>query len=155
MATLKKGDTAPAFELEDQSGNSVALSNFSGRKLLIYFYPKANTSGCTTQSCSVRDAEADLSSLSIDAVGVSPDKLASQKKFDDKYSLGFPLLSDVDHAVAEAYGVWAEKSMYGKKYMGIVRSSFLIDGDGKIIEAWYKVSPKDTVPEALKAAGDV
>jgi peroxiredoxin Q/BCP len=151
MAQLKLGDLAPQFELADQTGKKVNLSDFKGRKLLVYFYPKANTPGCTTQACSVRDAKGDLSSLGMAALGISPDAPAQQKKFDDKYDLGFPLLSDADHKVADAYGVWGEKSMYGKKYEGIIRSSFLIDENGKIIQAWYKVSPKDTVPKAREA----
>jgi peroxiredoxin Q/BCP len=151
MAHLKPGDTAPQFELADQNGKKVKLSDFKGRKLLLYFYPKANTPGCTAQACSVRDASNDFSTLGTAAVGISPDKPEQQKKFDEKYNLGFPLLSDTDHAVADAYGVWGEKSMYGKKYEGIIRSSFLIDDDGKILQAWYKVSPKDTVPKARGA----
>jgi len=151
MAQLKPGDVAPQFELDDQNAKKVKLSDFKGRKLLLYFYPKANTPGCTTQACSVRDASGDLSSLGVAALGISPDAPAQQKKFDDKYDLGFPLLSDTDHAVADAYAVWGEKSMYGKKYEGIIRSSFLIDENGKIIQTWYKVSPKDTVPKAREA----
>jgi len=151
MAQLKPGDMAPNFDLDDQNGKNVKLSDFKGRKLLLYFYPKANTPGCTTQSCSVRDASNDFSALGTAAVGISPDIPQQQKKFDEKYGLGFPLLSDADHAVADAYGVWGEKSMYGKKYEGIIRSSFLIDEDGKILQAWYKVSPKDTVPKAREA----
>ena len=151
MAQLKAGDKAPTFALLDQNGKKVKLSDFKGRKLLLYFYPKANTPGCTTQSCSVRDALGDLREAGADAVGISPDAPAKQQKFDAKYDLGFPLLADEDHAVAEAYGAWGEKSMYGKKYMGIIRSSFLIDGKGKIVQAWYKVSPKNTVPNAQEA----
>ena len=117
----------------------------------MYFYPRADTPGCTTQSCAVRDAREDLSSLGVDVVGISPDEPGPQAAFDEKFGLGFPLLSDPDHAVADAWGTWGEKSMYGKTYMGIIRSSFLVDGDGNIREAWYKVSPKDTVPNALKA----
>jgi len=121
--------------------------------VLIYFYPKADTPGCTTQSCSVRDARKDFGTQGVDVLGISPDKPAAQQKFDTKYGLGFPLLADEDHAVAEAFGVWGEKSMYGRKYMGIVRSAFLIDEKGKIAGAWYGVSPKDTVPGALAALG--
>ncbi|MBT3297121.1 MAG: thioredoxin-dependent thiol peroxidase [Verrucomicrobia bacterium] len=146
---LKTGDKAPAFELLDQQGQTLTLDDFKGDRLLIYFYPKANTPGCTIQSCAVSQAQADFAAAGIRTIGISPDKPAAQKKFDDKYDLGFPLLCDTEHSVAEAYGVWTEKSMYGKKYMGILRSSFLIDAEGVIEEAWYKVSPKDTVPNAL------
>ncbi|HVN51018.1 MAG TPA: thioredoxin-dependent thiol peroxidase [Acidimicrobiales bacterium] len=139
---LKPGDKAPAFSLPDQDGTVTKLSAFKGRKVLVYFYPKADTPGCTAQSCGLRDIRDDVGDTAI--VGISPDAPARQKKFDTKYSLGFPLLADVDHAVAEAYGVWAEKSMYGRRYFGIVRSAFLIDEKGKIAEAWYKISPKDT-----------
>ncbi|NIS60621.1 MAG: thioredoxin-dependent thiol peroxidase [Proteobacteria bacterium] len=151
MAQLKAGDMAPNFELEDQNGRKVKLSDFRGRKVLLYFYPKANTPGCTTQACSVRDARGDLDPMGVAAVGISPDTPDQQKKFDEKYGLGFPLLSDTDHSVADAYGVWGEKSMYGKKYEGIIRSSFLIGEEGKILQTWYKVSPKDTVPNARQA----
>lgn len=153
MAELKRGDRAPEFALSDQDGNTVSLGQFKGRKLLLYFYPKADTPGCTAQSCGVRDAMPDLSKLGIAAVGVSPDKPDKQKKFAQKYALSFPLLSDQDHAVAEAWGAWGEKSMYGKKYEGIIRSAFLIDEEGAVIQAWYKVSPQDTVPGALAALG--
>ena len=151
MAKLEVGDKAPSFRLKDQNGETVKLSDFKGRKLLIYFYPKADTPGCTTQSCAVRDAREDFAERDVDVVGISPDPPDKQRKFDDKYDLGFPLLADEDHAVAEAYGAWGEKSMYGRKYMGIIRSSFLVDGRGRIAEAWYKVSPKKTVPNAEKA----
>jgi len=151
MAQLQAGAKAPAFALPDQRGKTVKLSDFKGQKLLLYFYPKADTPGCTKQACSVRDAHDDLAAAATAAVGISPDPPAKQGKFDAKHSLGFPLLADEDHKVADAYGVWGEKSMYGKKYMGIVRSAFLIDAKGKIAEAWYKVSPKDTVPNALAA----
>jgi peroxiredoxin Q/BCP len=148
---LKSGDPAPEFSLLDQAGETVKLSDFAGRKLLVYFYPKADTPGCITQSCAVRDAREDLSSLGVDVVGISPDKPDAQSKFDQKYGLGFPLLADTDHAIAEAYDAWGEKVNYGRTYMGIVRSSFLIGEDGRIEHAWYKVSPKDTVPNAQKA----
>jgi peroxiredoxin Q/BCP len=153
MSKLKPGDAAPPFTLQDQAGTPVKLTDFAGRKLLIYFYPKADTPGCTTQSCAVRDALEDFSSLDLDVVGISPDEPGAQAKFDSKFSLGFPLLADLGHAVADAYGVWGPKSLYGKKYDGIIRSSFLIGEDGTIREAWYKVSPKNTVPFALKALG--
>ena len=154
MAALSPGDKAPSFSLPDQAGNTVRLSNFRGRKLLLYFYPKANTPGCTKQACSVRDAKEGLKDSGVAVVGISPDGPDTQEKFDAKFGLGFPLLADTDHKVAEAYGVWGEKSMYGRKYMGIVRSSFLIDEKGTVIQAWYKVSPKNTVPVAQAALAD-
>ena len=151
MTQLKEGSKAPAFSLEDQEGKTVKLADFKGRKLLVYFYPKADTPGCTTQSCSVRDSKKDLKKLGVDVVGISPDKPSKQLAFDQKYGLGFPLLADTDHAIAEKYGVWGEKVNYGRTYMGIIRSSFLINENGKIEHAWYKVSPKDTVPNAEAA----
>ena len=152
VATLSAGDVAPPFELQDQNGNVVRLADYLGRRVLVYFYPKADTTGCTAQACSVRDARAELAGIDLDAVGISPDPVKAQRAFDVKYGLGFPLLADTDHAVADAYGVWGEKTLYGRKYMGIVRSSFLVDEEGRIVQAWYKVSPKDTVPKALRAA---
>jgi peroxiredoxin Q/BCP len=151
MPQLKAGDKAPAFSLQDQSGTTVSLAQFKGQQLLIYFYPKANTPGCTIQSCLVRDARPTFAKQGVAVVGVSPDKPTAQQKFDEKYGLGFPLLADTEHAMADAYGVWGEKSMYGRKYFGIIRSAFLVDGKGKIAGAWYKVSPGDTVPEAMAA----
>ena len=148
---LKPGDKAPAFTLLDQSGAKVKLSDFKGRKVLVYFYPKADTPGCTQQACGLRDAISGGQVGDTAVIGISPDAPGKQQKFDTKYSIGFPLLADEDHAVADAYGVWGEKSMYGKKYFGIVRSAFLIDEKGKIAEAWYKVSPKDTVGNLLKS----
>ncbi|HEX7442390.1 MAG TPA: thioredoxin-dependent thiol peroxidase [Acidimicrobiales bacterium] len=146
---LSAGDKAPAFTLDDQDGNAVKLSSFKGRKVLVYFYPKADTPGCTTQSCALRDVSGDIGDTAI--LGISPDPSARQKKFDDRYGLGFPLLADTEHTVAEAFGVWGEKKNYGRTYMGIVRSAFLIDEKGKVAEAWYKISPKDT-PLKLQAA---
>ncbi|MEY2457440.1 MAG: thioredoxin-dependent peroxiredoxin [Acidimicrobiaceae bacterium] len=148
---LKPGDKAPDFTLLDQDGNKVKLSDFKGRKVLVYFYPKADTPGCTTQACGLRDVLGQVGDTAV--LGISPDKPAKQKKFDDKYSLGFPLLADEDHSVADAFDVWTEKSMYGKKYMGILRSAFLIDEKGKIAEAWYKISPKDTATNLLSSIG--
>jgi peroxiredoxin Q/BCP len=146
---LKPGDKAPNILLLDQDNTPVKLSQFKGQKVLVYFYPRADTPGCTTQACGLRDISNDVDDTVI--IGVSPDKPAALKKFDTKYSLGFTLLSDIDHSVAEAYDVWQEKSNYGKKYMGILRSAFLVDEKGKIEEAWYKVSPKDTPTNLLKA----
>ncbi len=146
---LKAGDKAPAISLPDQDGTTTKLTGFKGRKVLVYFYPKADTPGCTAQACGLRDIAGDIGDTAI--VGISPDAPSKQKKFDTKYGLGFPLLSDPEHAVAEAYDVWKEKSMYGRKYMGIERSAFLVDENGKIEEAWYKISPKDTPTNLLKA----
>lgn len=151
MSKLAVGDKAPAFALKDQHGKTVRLSGFKGRKVAVYFYPKADTPGCTTQSCNLRDALPELDDLGIDVVGISPDPPAKQLKFDEKYGLGFPLLADEDHAAAEAFGVWGEKSLYGRKFRGIVRSAFLVDEKGKLAGVFYKVSPKDTVPK-LKSA---
>jgi len=151
MTALAPGDPAPPFELLDQGSNTVSLSDFAGRKLLVYFYPKAGTAGCTKQSCSVRDSLPDLRQAKTSAVGISPDPPQAQDRFNHKYDLGFPLLSDPDHSVAEAYGAWGERSMYGRNYMGIIRSAFLIDEKGRIERAWYKVSPAGTVPKVLDA----
>ena len=151
MAKLDKGEKAPTFTLEDQNGNMVKLNDYKGKKVLVYFYPKADTSGCTKQACNIKEAWPELTDAGVTVVGISPDAPDKQLKFDEKYGLGFPLLSDEDHTVADAYGTWGEKSMYGKKYEGIIRSSFLIDEKGRIARTWYKVSPKDTVPKALEA----
>ena len=149
MAELQPGADAPPFTLLDQSGTPVSLSDYKGRRVLMYFYPRADTPGCTKQSCALRDVAGQVGDTAI--LGVSPDKPAKQAKFDAKYGLGFPLLADEDHAVAEAYGAWAQKSMYGKKYMGIVRSDLLIDEGGRIARAWYKVTPVDTATNLLAA----
>jgi peroxiredoxin Q/BCP len=146
---LRPGDEAPDFTLPDQSGNPVTLASLRDRRVLVYFYPKADTPGCTTQACALRDA---LPSVGTTAVlGISPDPPKRQAAFDTKYGLGFPLLADVDHAVAEAYGVWVQRSMYGRSYMGIERSAFLVGEDGKLEETWYKVAPKATAENLLKA----
>ncbi len=152
---LKPGDKAPDFTLLDQEGNPFTLSkSLKERKVrhFIYFYPKADTPGCTAQACGLCDIAGEVGDTAI--VGISPDPPAKQKRFDTKYSLGFPLLADGDHAVAEGYDVWQEKSMYGKRYMGILRSAFLIDERGTVAEAWYKVSPKDTPANLLKALAE-
>jgi peroxiredoxin Q/BCP len=151
MPTLAPGDRAPAFTLIDQHGEKVKLSDFKGHPVVVYFYPRADTPGCTTQSCALRDAEPDLTKLDAVVLGISPDTPAKQAKFDEKYGLGFTLLADTEHEVAEKYGVWAEKMNYGRKYMGIVRSAFVVGPNGKLVDAFYKVSPKDTVPKVTKA----
>ncbi len=148
---ITSGDKAPELNLADQDGNTVKLVQFKGRKICVYFYPKADTPGCTQQSCLLRDLAGTIGDTVI--VGISPDPSVKQKKFDTKYLLGFPLLADTEHVVAEAYGVWKEKSMYGKKYMGIERSAFLIDEKGRISHTWYKVSPKDTPVVLVGALG--
>ena len=149
---LKPGDKAPDFTLLDQHGQPFSLSkSLKQRKVwhLIFFYPKALTSGCTAQACGLRDVAGDVGDTAI--VGISPDKASLQAKFDRKHGLGYPLLSDPDHVVAEAYGVWGQKSMYGKKYMGIIRSAFLVDEEGRVAQAWYKVSPADTAANLVKS----
>jgi thioredoxin-dependent peroxiredoxin len=151
MTTLTSGDLAPGFALLDQHGETVRLEDYRGRKLLVYFYPEADTPGCTTQSCDLRDHRQEFAGLGVDVVGISPDEPSKQLAFDQKYSLGFPLLADTDHAVAEAWGTWGEKTYKGKTYVGIIRSSFLVDEEGRIERTWYKVKPENTVPEAQAA----
>jgi peroxiredoxin Q/BCP len=146
---LKSGDKAPAISLLDQHGKKVSLKDYAKKKVLVYFYPKADTPGCTVQSCLLRDIKKKIGATAI--VGVSPDEPTKQLKFDKKYGLGFTLLADTDHKVAKAYKVWKKKSMYGREYMGIERSAFLIDEKGKILNAWYKISPKDTPTNLLEA----
>jgi peroxiredoxin Q/BCP len=146
---LAPGDPAPSFSLLDQGGTSRSLAEFSGRRVMVFFYPKANTPGCTTQACGLRDVAGDIGDTQI--LGISPDTPKRQANFDDKFELGYPLLADEDHTVAEAFGVWGEKKLYGRAYMGIIRSAFLIGADGTIEQAWYKISPKDTPLKLLKA----
>lgn len=143
------GKRAPAFTLPDQNDDEVRLSAFKGRRVLVYFYPRADTPGCTTQACGLRDISDQIGDTVI--IGVSPDKPAKLKKFDDKYELGFTLVSDIDHEIAEKYGVWVLKKNYGKEYMGIQRSAFLVGEDGRIEQAWPKISPKDTPTNLLAA----
>ena len=147
---LKPGSKAPDIELPDQNGKMFSLAKQGTSKVLVYFYPKADTPGCTAQSCGLRDIAGDIGRTKI--VGISPDKPEKQKKFDDKYSLGFPLLADTENKVAKAFKVWKKKSMYGREYMGIERSAFLIH-NGVVLEAWYKISPADTPKNLLKALG--
>jgi len=151
MTKLAQGDAAPPFALSDQHGSTVRLEDFRGRKLLVYFYPEADTPGCTTQSCDVRDHRQELSGLGVDVVGISPDVPKDQLAFDEKYSLGFPLLADTDHEVAEAWGAWGEKNLYGNVSVGLIRSAFLVDEDGRIAKTWYRVPAAETVSRAMKA----
>ena len=151
MTTLTPGDPAPPFSLPDQTGRTVSLADFAGRSLLVYFYPKADTPGCTTQSCEVRDAREDLTTLGVDVVGISVSPVEDQRAFDEKFSLGFPLLSDPDHTVCDAWGTWGEKSLYGNTYMGVIRSSFLVGPDGRDPGGLVQGLAQETVPNALKA----
>ena len=144
---LSPGDPAPTFQLLDQHGNERTLEEFAGRPVLLYFYPKALTPGCTTQSCELRDVKDQIDDAQI--VGVSPDPPERQARFDEKHGLGFPLLADTEHAMAEAYGVWGEKKLYGRSYLGVIRSAFLIDREGRIAAAFPKISPKDTPKKLL------
>lgn len=146
---LKEGSLAPEIELLDQHEKKFSLKNLSRRTVLVYFYPKADTPGCTQQSCGLRDIADQIGKTVI--VGISPDKPAKLLKFDEKFSLGFTLLSDDTNAVAKKYKVWKKKSMYGREYMGIERSAFLINGKGEIVHAWYKISPKDTPLRLLES----
>jgi peroxiredoxin Q/BCP len=140
---LSVGEHAPAFTLPDRDGKPVSLSDFAGQTVVLYFYPKADTPGCTTQACGVRDHQADYASHDAVVLGVSPDATKKIAKFNEKFSLGFPLLGDEDHAVAEAYGVWVKKSMYGREYMGNERTTFVIGPDGTIKEIFRKVKPAE------------
>ncbi|UXA11864.1 thioredoxin-dependent thiol peroxidase [Mycobacterium sp. SMC-8] len=136
---LEVGDTAPAFSLPDADGNTVALSDYKGRKVIVYFYPAASTPGCTKEACDFRDNLADLSEAGLDVVGISPDKPAKLAKFRDAEGLPFPLLSDPDRTVLEAWGAYGEKKMYGKTVQGVIRSTFVVDEDGKIAVAQYNI----------------
>jgi len=149
---LTAGRPAPEFSLVNQNDEKQDLAALRGHRVLVYFYPRADTPGCTQQACGLRDIAGQVGDTVI--LGVSPDKPAALAKFRAKYGLNFDLLSDVDHSVAEDYGVWAEKKNYGKTYMGIVRSAFLIDADGSIRNAWYKISPKDTPTKLLEALAE-
>jgi peroxiredoxin Q/BCP len=148
---LSPGDPAPAFELTADDGSTVRLADLLGKRTVLYFYPKDDTPGCTLQACSLRDAQADFDAVGATVLGVSRDSPESHKRFRDKYALGFRLLSDEDHSVADAYGVWGEKTNYGKTSMGIIRSAFVIDENGKIVLAKYNVKPDATAPGALAA----
>ena len=148
---LTPGDPAPAFTLPADDGSVVSLASLRGRTVVVYFYPKDDTSGCTTEACEIRDAWTDVQATGAVVLGVSPDGVASHVKFKRKYSLPFPLLADADHRVAEAYGAWGEKSMYGRKYFGILRSTFVIAPDGTIRQVFEKVQPKGHAAQILAA----
>ena len=152
---LEPGDKAPAFTLPDQDGNDVSLSDLKGETVVLYFYPRADTPGCTTQACGIRDRSDEYAAADARVIGVSPDEPATLKKFAGKHDLGFTLLGDTDHAVADKYGAWGEKSMYGKKYMGMQRSTFIIDGKGKIAGVFPKVQPKKHDGLILKALAEL
>jgi thioredoxin-dependent peroxiredoxin len=152
---IERGETAPDFELPDQDRRTVRLDDFRGQRVVLYFYPKADTPGCTTQACGVRDHIGEYDAAGAVVLGVSPDPVSKVKKFHEKFSLGFPLLADEDHSVAEAYGVWVEKSMYGRKYFGNERTTFVIDAAGTVADVLRKVKPgehDDLVLAALSAS---
>ena len=153
MATVAIGDQAPDFTALTDQGEALKLRDLRGKLVILYFYPKAATSGCTTQACGFRDQYPVIEEKNGVVLGVSPDSVKSHQKFKTKYNLPFTLLVDEDHAVAAAYGVWGEKSMYGKKYMGIIRSHFVIDEQGKIVDVQYKVSPADSIKKAVQILG--
>lgn len=152
---LEPGDKAPGFSLPDQSGDQVKLSDLKGETLVLFFYPRADTPGCTTQACGVRDRRADYEKAGARVIGISPDEVEAVDKFAGKFDLDFTLLADADHAVAEKYGTWVEKSMYGKKYMGVQRATFIVGPDGKIAKVFPKVSPKSHDDVVLKALSEL
>jgi peroxiredoxin Q/BCP len=152
---LREGDKAPDFALPDQNGKTVKLKDFEGQTVVLYFYPRASTPGCTTQACGIRDRSDEYAAAGATVIGVSPDEPEKLEKFDDAHGLGFTLLGDVDHEVADAYGAWGEKSMYGKKYMGMLRSTFIVDPKGKIARVFPKVQPKKHDKLVLKALDEL
>lgn len=152
---LEPGDKAPAFTLQDQNGEKVKLSDLKGQPVVVYFYPRADTPGCTTQASGVRDRSDEYAAGGAKVIGISPDEVEDIAKFAGKYDLGFTLLADPDHAVAEKYGAWGEKSMYGKKYMGVLRNTYIVDAKGKIARVFPKVQPKKHDAVVLKALGEL
>ena len=154
MVQIKAGDQAPDFKTVDDQGEAVGLADFRGQKVILYFYPKDNTSGCTTQACGFRDSYGEIRAKNAVVLGVSPDGVKSHQKFKSKNELSFPLLVDEDHQISEAYGVWQEKSMYGKKYMGVLRSHFVIDEQGMVVDVQYKVKPVESPSLSMRALSD-
>ena len=151
MGKLKVGDPAPAFEGTDQNGNKISLADFSGKKLILYFYPKDNTPGCTAEACSLRDGRDQLRKMGFEVVGVSPDSAKSHQGFIEKQGLNFTLIADMDKSIAIAYGVWGEKKFMGRTYMGILRTTFVIDGNGVIEKIFDKVRTKDHFEQIIEA----
>ncbi|HVY15967.1 MAG TPA: thioredoxin-dependent thiol peroxidase [Rhodopila sp.] len=154
--SVTEGDAAPDFSMPASGGRTVSLADYEGKPFILYFYPKADTPGCTKEACSFQESLPNFASAGINVIGVSPDKMKPIEKFAEKYKLTFPLASDESHAVAEKYGTWVEKSMYGRKYMGMERSTFLIDSNGKVLRVWRKVSVTghaDDVMKVVKANG--
>ncbi len=150
--SVAEGDLAPDFQMPASGGRTVSLAEYKGKPFILYFYPKADTPGCTKEACAFQEATPHLEEIGLQVIGVSPDKMKPIEKFAEKYNLAFPLASDEDHSVADRYGTWVEKSMYGKKYMGIERSTFLIGADGKVLKAWRKVSVTGHADAVMKAA---
>ena len=151
MAELKPGQQAPDFETVNENGEAISLNALHGKRVVLYFYPKDNTSGCTAQACAFRDSYPRIEGANAVVLGVSPDSAKSHQGFKSKFELPFPLLIDQDHAIAEKYGVWREKSMYGRKYMGILRSHFVIDEQGKLLDVQYNVKATESAPKAVAA----
>jgi peroxiredoxin Q/BCP len=152
---LKEGDKAPGFTLLDQNGEKVKLSDLEGETVVVYFYPRADTPGCTTQACGIRDRSGEYAAAGARVIGISPDEVMEIAKFAGKFDLEFTLLADPDHAVAEKYGAWGEKSMYGKKYVGVLRNTYIVDGKGKIARVLPKVQPKKHDDLVLKALAEL
>ena len=148
---IQEGEQAPDFELQDDAGKPLKLSSLKGRTVVLFFYPKADTPGCTKEACGFRDAVSEFKKRGVEVIGISPDEPAAQAKFKSKFELSYPLLADVEHKVAEDYGVWQEKSMYGKAYMGIARTTFVIGPDGKVKKVYEKVKPEGHAEEVLAA----
>ena len=151
MTVLNPGDTAPDFTLMESGGGARSLHDLRGKHVILFFYPKDDTPGCTKEACGFRDSYAEYAGVNAEILGISPDKVQSHDKFAAKYQLPFPLLADPDHAVSEAYGAWGQKSMYGRKYMGMLRTTYIIDPEGKVARVWSKVKPRGHADEVLAA----